>query len=168
MSRRRAENLASLKLPRGVRTCNILVLVGVRLYQCGQETGGGWRLLSTWRLAPVNRRGTGLLHACLQVFLVLSTGYGFSWRRGPAVICLPPHFPFPTLWMYISLSHTHTHMHTYTFIYIWHVHENLYLYVWLAQENIYAYGIHMSVCIYIYVKWMFVLCAYTIYISICI
>ena len=130
------------------------VLVGVRLYKCGQETGGGCRLLSTWFLAPMNRRGTGLLHTCLQVFLVLSTGYVFSWRGGQLLFVYYLTFLSPHSGC-ISLIHTHTHTCTHTHLYIYSMYMRIYIYIWLAQENIYAYGIHMSV--YIYVKWMILL-----------
>ena len=109
--------------------------------------------------------------ACLSASIPSAEYWLCFLEVGPAVICLPPHFPFPTSGC-ISLIHTHTdtHTHTFIYIYIWQVHENIFLYIWLAQENIYAYGIHMSIYIhtyiYIYIYIMndvFVLCACTIY-----
>ena len=129
------------------------VLVGVRLYKCGQETGGGCRLLSTWFLAPMNRRGPGLLHTCLQVFLVLSTGYVFSWRGGQLLFVYYLTFLSPHSGC-ISLIHTHTHTCTHTHLYIYSMYMRIYIYIYMAYTGEYICIWHSYEYIYIYVKWM--------------
>lgn len=51
-------------------------------------------LIPVWFLAPMHVRGTGLLHACLEVFLVLRTGCAFSWS-GASLYLFPASLSFP-------------------------------------------------------------------------
>ena len=107
--------------------------------------------------------------ACLSASIPSAEYWLCFLEVGPAVICLPPHFPFPTSGC-ISLIHTHTDTHTHTFIYIYMAGTWEYIFIYMACTGEYiciwhSYEyIHIYIYIYIYImNDLFVLCACTIY-----
>ena len=115
----------------------------------------------------MNRRGTGRLHACLQAFLVLSTGC-VSSKWGQLLFVYHLTFLSPHLGVYLSYTHTQTHTHIY--IYIYGRYMRIYFYIYGLHRRIYMHmafiWVYTYIYIYIYNEWcVCIVCMYHIYAS---